>query len=62
MSVCEIIINNEGDKELYLFGEFQARWDSSVDDYNIIIPYAIKQAIKIGEDKKLKQLKKVLSL
>jgi len=47
----EIRLNEETEeKELYLFGDFQASWNILVDDSKVIIPYAIDAAIKIGED------------
>lgn len=51
-----------GDKELYLFGDFQASWKATVDDLKIVIPYAIERAVEIGKDQKAKEIRKALGL
>ena len=59
----EIKINNKnGDKELYLFGEFQASWDSKVDNMETIIPYALDCAVEIGKKEKEMEILKVLGV
>jgi hypothetical protein len=52
----------ENRKELYLFGIFEASWDKSVSDMDIIIPYAVRAALNIGKKEKENEIKKALGL
>ena len=57
----EIRLNKDTkEKELYLFGEFQASWNMQVDDKKVILPYAIDAAVKIGEDRKAAEIRRAL--
>jgi predicted metal-binding protein len=59
----EILDNfDTAEKELYLFGEFQASWDSGVDILKVIVPYAIDRAVRIGEKRKAQEIRRVLEI
>lgn len=58
----EIKLSSEtGEKELYLFDEFQASWDAKVSDMKII-QYAIGRAVEIGKETKAKEVREALGL
>jgi hypothetical protein len=63
MKVIEIIHNKEAyEKELFLFGEYISTWHETVDNERVIIPYAIEQAVRIGQQQKADEIKKVLGI
>ena len=63
MVIIEIRYNADTyEKELYLYGEFQASWDRHIDDMKYIIPFAIERAIEIGKEQKIKEIKRALNL
>ena len=57
----KIILNEDTkEKELYLFDVFQASWNATVDTDKVIIPYAIDAAVRIGAERKVAEIKRVL--
>ncbi len=53
---------SKDDKELWLDGDFVASWLSSVDDMEVIVPYAIDHAYKLGQEAKAAEVCRVLGL
>ena len=58
----EIVIARNGDKELFLNDKFLASWGPLADDMEIIIPYALEAAFKLGRENKQEEIKEVLGL
>ena len=57
-----IVRDTDGEIILSLYDKFVAAWNPDVDIMEVVIPYAVEEAFKLGQKSKVKEIKKALGI
>lgn len=62
MTIALKINKETGHRELWLFGKFEASFHTAAAIMDVIVPYALEAAVRVGERKKAEEICRALGV